>query len=740
MTVRNISKSLAAMEDIAQGKGTVSQTRGGSAVSVTLMDVPMALDTTAEMSALDVTKYTRARVYSDTASYTDYIYDATDETGIVSDTGPGTWLLANADKLSIVDLSLPYVFDTVADYKAFTTAFPVGKVIKLLDRDAEFTVTSGTGTATGYKIIASDTVSQSIDLSLNSTTTISAFGVDLTAAIESSEALREALSYGAKPEAGNVLINPSTPIVINDDKNSAFIGDGKGETKFSTTIDDGSRLFEYSGQFQSAELFSISGLNGDSYNFTGMVMGNQAEVTSFVRSQFDAKAAYCSGTAIEMRGFLNEVNLLTKNCGRGFKGRELNANTMILRSEDDERGLDIEEIYGTNIEQLTLERVTQQVSINPSRIDKFRGLNINAVYTEGGGWTRTPLEFGQSIGGVSVNINAGNITGVTDDGTPMLSFVNAEAVTANLDVSTGSNPVVVNFGENVNYVDSKVVGRYSTPDASRNKQFTQDNSLSVQIHANYSGDTYFDHGLTTFPTKQDINAVTTEDTTIFRNGDKGIRVTADAGNHLAVGQLQRQVNHFEKVANLAGKTIRGYAWVWVPDLPLFADRTIQPAFAISAQGSSSSYTTGQRSMVAGQWNVVESEDLAVPEGWGGVGTDKITFDFYVGYNTSNFPDSSYFITVDSVFITETNADIRDIMQGRIRESAKYTGIKTDGDRLEIHSQTYHSISASYITISQGEVYVYRNFPVASGKAGYVCTTSGTLGGTAVFKAFGAIDA
>ena len=53
----------------------------------------------------------------------------------------------------INNLSLPYVFDTAADYKAFATAFPVGKVVKLLDRGAEFTVISGTGTANGMDII-----------------------------------------------------------------------------------------------------------------------------------------------------------------------------------------------------------------------------------------------------------------------------------------------------------------------------------------------------------------------------------------------------------------------------------------------------------------------------------------------------------------------------------------------------------------------------------------------------------
>lgn len=57
-----------------------------------------------------------------------------------------------------------YEFDTVASYKAFTAAFPVGKVIHLLDRGASFSVIAGTGTADDKGIIASATVAQSIDI------------------------------------------------------------------------------------------------------------------------------------------------------------------------------------------------------------------------------------------------------------------------------------------------------------------------------------------------------------------------------------------------------------------------------------------------------------------------------------------------------------------------------------------------------------------------------------------------
>jgi hypothetical protein len=187
MTVRNIKKSLVAMEDIAQGKGEVSQTRAGSATTVHKVDVPYALDTTVEMSALDVTKYTRARVYSDTVSYLDYIYDADSEEGIVSDTGPGTWLLAENGSLTptelISDTSIPYIC-TEVEYKALTVELPVSKTVHLTNRDADFTVISGTGTANGLGIIASNEVSQSITLNTDNSAKLSV------------------ISYGGKAEVG----------------------------------------------------------------------------------------------------------------------------------------------------------------------------------------------------------------------------------------------------------------------------------------------------------------------------------------------------------------------------------------------------------------------------------------------------------------------------------------------------------------------------------------------------------
>lgn len=91
MAIRNITKSLITIQDIAQGVGAVSQTRGGSVLALDAVDVPYAVATVAEMVALDISLYTRCRVYSDTLTYVDYIYDPLDVTGIAPAIGAGTW-------------------------------------------------------------------------------------------------------------------------------------------------------------------------------------------------------------------------------------------------------------------------------------------------------------------------------------------------------------------------------------------------------------------------------------------------------------------------------------------------------------------------------------------------------------------------------------------------------------------------------------------------------------------------
>ena len=118
------------------------------------------------------------------------------------------------------DVSVAYEFPTVAAYKASTIVFPVGKIINLLDRDASFTVIAGTGTATGYKIIASDQVSQSIDLIIGAQADIRQFGAVGDGVTDDTLAIQSALDASL-----NILIPYSTNYyMVRADAGGAYTG------------------------------------------------------------------------------------------------------------------------------------------------------------------------------------------------------------------------------------------------------------------------------------------------------------------------------------------------------------------------------------------------------------------------------------------------------------------------------------------------------------------------------------
>ena len=88
----------------------------------------------------------------------------------------GGAIVSDPTSALINDLSQAYEFATVAEYKAFSSLFPVGKTISLLDRGASFAVIAGVGTANTFNIIASDQVSQSVTLTHNGSAYVDAFG------------------------------------------------------------------------------------------------------------------------------------------------------------------------------------------------------------------------------------------------------------------------------------------------------------------------------------------------------------------------------------------------------------------------------------------------------------------------------------------------------------------------------------------------------------------------------------
>lgn len=107
MTQRNVIKALIGIEDIVGGVGTTTQTRNGSPTIITKTDIAYAVSSTAAMQDIDVTRFTRARVYTSATNVVQYYYDPLNTGGIASTTGSGSWFPAPEDsKVLAVDYKL----------------------------------------------------------------------------------------------------------------------------------------------------------------------------------------------------------------------------------------------------------------------------------------------------------------------------------------------------------------------------------------------------------------------------------------------------------------------------------------------------------------------------------------------------------------------------------------------------------------------------------------------------------
>tara|TARA_R100000951_G_scaffold113374_1_gene115239 strand:- start:279 stop:2411 length:2133 start_codon:yes stop_codon:yes gene_type:complete len=116
----------------------------------------------------------------------------------------------------INDLSQAYEFPTVAAYKAFTTDFPVGKIIHLLDRKAEFTIISGTGTANELNVIANANTSQSASFNPAAVVDIRQVGVVGNGVIDDTAALQVAVTYPSIVGHESLNVRTTTSIFITN--------------------------------------------------------------------------------------------------------------------------------------------------------------------------------------------------------------------------------------------------------------------------------------------------------------------------------------------------------------------------------------------------------------------------------------------------------------------------------------------------------------------------------------------
>jgi hypothetical protein len=206
---RVVRKSLAGQDDLLFGEGQEAQVRAGGNYNIQKNRVIYPVNSLAELNALDPEKFPKAQLYENDL-VTSYLYNPSTEQYERID--------FDIDYLIINDLSQAYIFDTVALYKASTIEFPVGKTIHLNDRNADFTIISGTGTANTFNVIANTTTSQSIDLIITSTSDLRNFGASSAASSEEVNTL-----------ALTTALSVSNGVVISGDYdiNTMTVGFGK---------------------------------------------------------------------------------------------------------------------------------------------------------------------------------------------------------------------------------------------------------------------------------------------------------------------------------------------------------------------------------------------------------------------------------------------------------------------------------------------------------------------------------
>lgn len=591
----------------------------------------------------------------------------------------------------------------------------------------------------GYLPPETGAVGRTVQGRLHDFVSVKDFGAVGDGVVDDTAALVAAVASGAT----SIFIPPgayrvTSTVVLSTTRDLTFKGAGRDATAFLTTISDGSPVFKISGQWHDIGEFKISSATGNLQNFVGIQAGSQSESTSFTRSRLRIKVSNAS-VGVKVRGWVNDLDVFSVLSTQGFHGRELNSCTINLRTENCTQGWDVQTIYGTTIHNLLDENTFSPGTMTVTNvIDDFQGLTINSMYVEAGSYSTTVASFAPTT--ASSGLVIGQIQSVVspEDRTDAVWFDKVTGLEISGKVAAGGYHGSIGFSANARAIAPFVSCPPGSSTGPNSTYRLHDNSKQIRKAQNWFGDTYLDHGFNTFDVVTKTGVVTSIETANIYTGKKAIKIEASTGGASRLLSLRRTVNIFPLVANLVGKTVKMFAWIYVPDLPKFKDRTYIPAIEVSVSGGASAFSATQQTMLHGCWNLVETPAITVPAGWTGATSDRVDFTFYVNSTGTSVSDSGYYIVVDSIFVTDGNVSILDIQRGNVEEYP-LMGIRSDGHNMFIKSANYSAITNADSSTTLGDQVVFTS-PTVGGFIGRVCTTAGALGSTAIFKTFGAISA
>lgn len=560
---------------------------------------------------------------------------------------------------------------------------------------------------------------------------------DVGAAVQAAVNAAVSLDLPYLEGAGDYWIG-TTNIVSPSTRDLTWKGAGRDLTNYFTDLNNGSKAIAITGQWYDIGEFRITSKSGTKKNFTGLSVGDTVANTSATRSRVRVKASYAA-IGVEARGWVTDLDIFTTNCDLGFKGEELNSCTVKLRGEHNAQGFAIDGAIATTFEQLLEENTfTSGTTTIPSYIDNFKSIAISSLYLEGGTFSTTAVNFAPVTQSYGLTIDSVSSEIVPADKTQPIVIDKVHGVAIAGNVYAGGFNATVGFTANARGISPLLTAPPATSSGSNSTMRLQDLSKQIRKADNFSGDPYFTHLVSSFDTVTKTGTTLSADTTNVISGKRSLRIDATTGASFPQVELRRTVNRLPRVANLVGKTVKAFAWVFVPNLTKFADRTYQFGIEISFGGGASLTSSMQRTTLAGQWNLVETPAITAPAGWTGGSTDRFNIRFYVVGNTSAAVDSGYYVVVDSWFLCDGNTSIIDIQRGNF-EDFNLLGVSTDGDKLRLVSDNFEGATNADSTFAVGDI-IEHAAPAPSGFIGKVCTTAGAVGSTAVFKTYGAISA
>jgi hypothetical protein len=575
-----------------------------------------------------------------------------------------------------------------------------------------------------------------ISAALNESVNVRHRGATGGGLVDEAEALQAAANYAAS--IGKSLYIPAGVYLVSTTVTIPaavrVYGDGHAKSILRPTITNGTPCLQLAGavNFHRLENFAVASSTVGADFITGA-----ANAQACIGIALGSASSYCNrwhisgvrvyGCALGLyaRGYIGTAdNLWIEYCETGLQGIEMNSCDLNLRFENCRKSFAIENSAGLLLRQL-LDEGGNSSGVLASTIDQCNGVHFAAPYWEYGSATprASPyLKIGGTTECVGVTMTGVNLVDYLQDGVPGIDADLCNGLEIQGRSSIGQYKRSVRTTSNTKNLKLDL--------APSGLIWHQDDSRQLGPAFNYFSNPNFDLWFRgNWAMALDANSAGSQETTIVRKGGNAVRITATAGT-----TQNRKIFWLTGAPCTAmrGKTMRVYAWVWVPDIAAYqvTGRTKLPSVLISSFNGATAVvgSTANNRATAGTWNLMTSE-VAVQ-----VDATRITLDVYAN-QSGVAADGSEYVILDSLFVTESSTPTSRVLNGSLTDHPSINCLAVGGKMLAVADAAPTDPGQTFAVGDQ----VLKGNVAAGGSPGWACTTAG-IGGVAVFKAMANVAA